>query len=477
MQRGQPAAGRRRSSGGGGGNGSGAGCTSAAAASRLVAEALSAGCGGRVPACEQVMPEAGCAPRSQHAAATATLSPSLLSLAALSPEPGSSGTDWQRRQQAGHANRREQQQQQQQPGLPAGLDGCQQGEAEECSPGADSTIPADSPRRDLLPPRRLRWALDLSSQLEQQEQQEEEEGDAEEEAWCDYRLGSPPEESPMPGRHRGSGFGGMSGRQQHCSQCDAGISSNPLFSFRPQPAAAGSEPAPAAFLAAGGCGGGGHTSSFHNELFCAAPHGGAPPLHPASQRGAATVSEGEGAEEQQLPARMPSGEFPSVSALLEALTPGSQPAAAGPLQEQAAAGAGGQMGSAAVPGRTAEPQPLATAACQPDAGSRPDSGATDAAVERRLQEAVACFFATSALKQAPGQRQQQEDSGARRHQSHGMQVPSSSGAACKQRQHQQQGGSPAAGRGKPALRNGRINRAADQHQQGQQAGGGPAGRW
>ena len=281
----------------------------------------------------------------------------------------------------------------------------------------------------------------------------------------------------MPGRHRGSGFGGMSGRQQHCSQCDAGISSNPLFSFRPQPAAAGSEPAPAAFLAAGGCGGGGHTSSFHNELFCAAPHGGAPPLHPASQRGAATVSEGEGAEEQQLPARMPSGEFPSVSALLEALTPGSQPAAAGPLQEQAAAGAGGQMGSAAVPGRTAEPQPLATAACQPDAGSRPDSGATDAAVERRLQEAVACFFATSALKQAPGQRQQQEDSGARRHQSHGMQVPSSSGAACKQRQHQQQGGSPAAGRGKPALRNGRINRAADQHQQGQQAGGGPAGRW
>lgn len=304
-------------------------------------------------------------------------------------------------------------------------------------------------QQDDTPLRRLRW--DAAAEGEQQEQRRhggaatyplEGQLGAEQQDWCAYSLGSPSPGALLPGRApHGSGGG-------------AGAGLNPLFSFYPRPAGesgqaarAGSGPsaaAPAARVRG--------FVSHQNELYCEA----LPPSGPAAA---------------ELPSQMPEGQFNSVSALLEALTPGSLAAAAqpGPPQQPPAPGstsAGGSRGNHAGSRGAAAAASSAPCAC-------PSPG-TDAAVEANLNAAVARFFVETAQKAPPPaallqQRQQQQTTGgarraaalasiAKRQQAHGARLGGSPAQAIGQEQPE------------PVLKHGRPNRAADQQQRGGRRG-------
>lgn len=357
--------------------------------------ASSAGAGGAAAAAQRVRGGA-----AQHSAVAASSGP--CGLAALS-DAGSPALPW----------RRQQQEQEQHEFSLASLQAVAAGAAAgPQSPGGDSPLGAKCPRRWL------HW-----EGLPQAEGEEEE--------WVAYQLGSLSSAPmrPMP-------------LQQARLQQDGmpAACSNPLFSFHAQPAAARISGAAGASQLQGA------PRPYSNELFCGAAV--EPPC---------TVAPGGGDPAPlPLPPYMPSGEFESVSALLEALTPGSQQAAAAGA---AGAGAGAQLAT-----------PAAQLCVRPGSAT-----ATANAVERKLQHAVASFFAESVQKKPapppaecrtaalPGSNSRLATlfSASKRHQQQQLQVRQSSGKCAAV----QAPGVP--------MRNGRPNRAADQ--QGQQRGGAAQG--
>lgn len=380
------------------------------------------------------------------------------------------------------------------------------------SPGADSTIASDSPEREL-PQRRLHWADEPSRGPQQAQQQDEEE-------WAAYQLGSP---SPCPAHHQSRLARVGAGSNP---AAPGGVSSNPLFSFHPR----GGGVAPSCqmedveALAALGDG-----STYVNDLFCGGPQAAAPsaeppmsvglPLPPHKRLGAGPAGRRAAPQPQRagnkwrqeqhlttacagaasspvelgaLPARMPSGEFESVSALLEALTPGSQAAlGAAPVAQRAALGAApGHARPTGPPAVTRYPaastlQPAAAAECTPPgallaAGQRrPVSGGMEGSVERKLQDAVARFFSESAQKGGkpppdlvpppPSQRGGRQPGSAER-------VAALSALAKRQQRRRPAGAAEEQAGQALAMKQGRLNRAADQQAgRGRQQQGG--GQW
>lgn len=125
------------------------------------------------------------------------------------------------------------------------------------SPGADSTIAANSPvlRQHDLPQRRLQWA-DMPLPGPQQALQHD--GRAQwqgEDEWCAYQLGSP---SPCPSHHQARLVRqGASG-----PAAASGVSSNPLFSFHPRAGGV------AGMGDAGVAAATGQGSTYVNDLYC-----------------------------------------------------------------------------------------------------------------------------------------------------------------------------------------------------------------
>lgn len=448
-------------------------------------------------------------------------------LAALSPCPGSPANQWQ------PADGWEGQ-----PELSlAGLQHAAEATAAACmegggfsmgrwvpSPGADSTIAADLPQQDP-PQRRLQWADAPSPGPQQAQQALQHDRRAQwqgEDEWCAYQLGSP---SPCPAYHQARLVRqGASG-----PAAASGISSNPLFSFHPRAGVvAGMDDAGAAAAAAVGQG-----STYVNDLYCGGSLAEAAelplprglPLPPHKRLGAAAAAAagwlpvavpqraGTGSSRQQqvgrfapascpssasspvelgaLPVRMPSGEFESVSALLVALTPCSQAAlGAAPAEQRAAANAAPSRRAAEPPAAARYPSAgvhaAAVAAVERTppavllAGPRPVSGNKhmEGSVERKLQDAVASFFAETAQKGGrpppelvpppPSYRSGRRPGSAER-------IASLSALAKRQQRRRPAGEQDEAAQG-PAVRQGRPNRAADQQAgRGRQQQG--AGNW
>ena len=284
-------------------------------------------------------------------------------------------------------------------------------------PAASCTIPACWPAEEELPPRRLQWAAAAAQP----------DGQAEEE-WCTYGLGgaspSPCARAPQqPGR----------------TACPAGGRStcNPLFSFDPQPGARLGWEAPCA----------GAVPPHQSHDVAAAEAAAHPHARPA-------VAASSAAHEGMPPI---CGQFASVAALLEALTPpGDAPSAtAGAAVQHHRSSAGAAHAAAARQRQEAPPAPREQSPQRTPHAVRPDSAATDSSMERKLQAAVASFFET--VQKAPPAR------GA----ASAERVAALSSLAKRQQRKRQLRSSPlAAPVAGPALRNGRPNRAADQRQMG-----------
>lgn len=361
------------------------------------------------------------------------------------------------------------------------------------SPGADSSIatsPAHSDwaeaeqaqqeqeqQQDLVP-RRLHWAADVAQQQDCAVYEGLQAGDCDvggspDGGYCAYQLGSP---SPLREQADGGGAGACppstdaplpprgwaaAGPREQWGWRPAGqarqAGCNPLYGD--PPAQADAAP-PAAALAAPE--GDRRSSLYSNDLFAEQRSPGqrqpgrqqvqrlaAHRQQQRQQRRQGPAVGGEPLPSAQpaaagLPPRIPSVEFPSVSALLEALTPAAPAAAA----------------TAAAPPNAAEQTP-APAARQQQQQANP---ATHDAIEDKLQAAVASFFAETAQKAPPpGSATQQGGRGQR----------SSGGRAAGGRDGGGRGSlASAGGRGsllgdaaavrEPVLKQGRPNRAADQ---------------
>lgn len=428
-------------------------------------------------------PHAGSSDASSwHAAGgVAASSPGAQSLAFLSPDPGPSAWLPREEQHAwqGQAEQRLQEQPWGQHGRCAGGDApaCVGGggswgaeaAASGASPGVEGLGPGASPE-DLLP-RRLQWPTSvahagcpaqpdcatcslLAAATEQASwrgaaaQHEDQCGADLDEGWAAYQLGSPTPAPPASGPPDWSLCGALRAGMQLGSG-----SSNPLFSFHQQPAesagrAAGGKGAAAEEHAVPPAGSGRWRP---NALFASPPQQPLQPQHQQQQQPGRRLS-CNAEPPRQLPPRMPSGDFSSVSALLEALGPATQQAQqqmrARQLQPQVQQAVAAPAEEAAV-----ADTPSILGIRRLAAGCPP----TEDAIEQKLQAAVACFFAESAQKGQSGRRHA-EPADAPSQQQLQQQVKSGADRAAPPV-------GPAAVLKGPAreLKHGRFNRAADQH--------------